>query len=356
MTLEFSTSGLAPESDDYMNVIVLALRALRHPRDAVNLDGVIIDFRWPGADPQQYDPYCPVGIGISSIGDPRAVRISWTHPKGVELPWGLNPADLYERPYILLNPGDRIEVRKVNARGMADAAQQVRRPQKVNATIDVIRENGDIDHNFPRLTFVNWLYQDDEGRVALPGVSFMAERVRSLVDLVNSSDVTTSRPLFAAVREANHLLSSVYALTKEIDEDFTKLLPKGSPRLFDSLRRIENAASAFGYCLARAEAESESGPMRRAKSRGNRKGGVKRGDAKAAEAAVWKKAALKYAVKVDRPSLSRGGLATEIIALLSQMTLPLSPSLKAVEDWLMKEAERPKGPIRSRRRRARKLD
>ena len=79
-----------------------------------------------------------------------------------------------------------------------------------------------------------------------------------------------------------------------------------------------------------------------------KRGGIARGRALAAEASLWKAKALQRATQLDKTAipLSRTSMATKIIGHFNWST----PGQSQVEAWLKTEAEAPSGPIRSRAR------
>lgn len=187
---------------------------------------------------------------------------------------------------------------------------------------------------------------DDGVLRACPSIEVMAERLTRLVDRIE--EVGRTKFLTAVVLANKHLRDLLIAQARWLDRDGR--LRVLEPKVLQSrLASIQDKAAAFGYALARAEAEVAARPAARAQRVRASKGGASRGKQKTAEAEAWKADALEWAKGKDRNAWSRSKLAQEIIFQFDGKT----PTQKSVEDWLKNEAEQPYGPIRSRARKGR---
>ena len=289
--------------------------------------------------PQSYKPIGLQLIGANSSED--ELMLMWAPNDALDSLGGLLGTGSGVPNYIALKSGDFLIINRLSKKREDDPNLVGPDLELIEAELALIRDGKKTELYVP-MTFANSAFMDDGQGLVRPNLDRMKLRLAILDAKVSE---TKSTDFLLALTDCtrrsadfhDHLAS--YVTAADVSH---------SPDHF-ALYRLCDAAAAFGYSLARAEAELVARPgLRQAKARA-RRAGQARGVQKKANADAWKAEALDWAVQNDKPAITRSALAT---ALIFQFDWK-NPDHKTVENWLKYEAEQPVGPLRSRARKRR---
>jgi hypothetical protein len=336
---------------DLIDAIDMAEAALSSAYEDVDFNGVKLDLRHARLGKQRW---MARGLGLQPGRKATSLWVEWA-PRNTLVPaHGMVDGKAMMSPGITLFPGDHLSIEDINLWEVSDPGlSQIDRP-RATASLIVKRMDGSLERPPEPLTFAHPLLLETNFGIVQPSYWKMKFRLQELESEIANSKGKIEPGFVDACRVARELYEK---LREQLADSVVPGISDAVEIQMAWIRRSQttHVAAAFGYALARAEAEFRARPaLRNQMKRGEVARGVTSKPWAIEAIEVWKRNPTwtlhRVAVEVsDATSDDK----SSVMRAIRKHCPESSPSYEGCQKWLEKADDRRiKKAIAANRRRA----